>query len=140
MRIAYVADRRSDNGFYRGIGPMTALAQLRGHRVEALSLEDGRPPLAAVRGVDLLHIHRYGEHDAVRLAREAKAHGAAVTWDNDDDMGAVPKGTPGYRRQGGMNWERRLAGMRRIFEISDLVTAPSAVPAERASTGPRTRR
>ena len=41
-------------------------------------------------------------------------------------MGSVPKGTPGYRRQGGMMWERRLAGMRKIFEVADLVTAPSA--------------
>lgn len=131
MRIAYAADRRSGNGFYRGIGPMTALAQLRGHRVTALELEGGRPPLAAVHDVDLLHIHRYGEEGAVRLAREAKAHGAAVVWDNDDDIGSVPKGTPGYRKQGGMMWERRLAGMRKIFEIADLVSAPSAVLAER---------
>ena len=131
MRIAYVADRRSGNGFYRGIGPMTALAQLRGHAVVPLELTDGRPPLAAVRDVDVLHIHRYGEDGAVRLAREAKARGAAVAWDNDDDMGSVPKGTPGYRRQGGMMWERRLAGMRKIFQVADLVTAPSPALVER---------
>jgi glycosyltransferase involved in cell wall biosynthesis len=131
MRIAYVADPRSGNGFYRGIGPMTALAQVRGHRVVPLRLEGGRSPLAAVHDVDVLHIHRYGEDAAVRLAREAKAHGAAVAWDNDDDMGSVPKGTPGYRKQGGMMWEKRLAGMRRIFEIADLVTAPSAALVER---------
>jgi glycosyltransferase involved in cell wall biosynthesis len=38
----------------------------------------------------------------------------------------VPKGTPGYRRQGGIMWERRLAGMRKLFGVADLVTAPSA--------------
>jgi hypothetical protein len=110
---------------------MTALEQVRGHRVVPLRLDGGQPPLAAVRDVDVLHIHRYGEEAAVRLAREAKAHGAAVTWDNDDDMGSVPKNTIGYRRQGGMMWERRLAGMRKIFEIADLVTAPSAALVER---------
>lgn len=131
MRIAYAADPRTGNGFYRGVGPMAALEQVRGHQVTPISLEGGDPQLAAVRGIDVLHIHRYGEPGAVRLAREAKAQGAAVVWDNDDDMGSVPKGTPGYRRQGGMMWERRLAGMRKIFQIADLVTTPSRALAER---------
>lgn len=131
MRIAFVADRRSGNGFYRGTGPMSALQQVRGHQVTRLELSDAPPPLEGVRDVDVLHIHRYGEDGAVRLAREAKAHGAAVAWDNDDDIGSVPKGTPGYRKQGGMMWERRLAGMRKIFAIADLVTAPSAGLVER---------
>ncbi|HMJ01431.1 MAG TPA: glycosyltransferase [Conexibacter sp.] len=131
MRIAYLADHNSGNGFYRGIGPMGALEQVRGHHVSVLSVESRPSPLSAVHDVDLLHIHRYGEDGAVRLAREAKAHGAAIVWDNDDDMGAIPKGTPGYRRVGGMMWERRLAGIRRIFEIADLVTAPSTALVER---------
>jgi glycosyltransferase involved in cell wall biosynthesis len=131
MRIAYLAESRIGNAFYRGIGPMTALEQVRGHEVVRLSENGDHPPLAAVRDVDVLHIHRFGDERAVRLAREAKAHGAAVVWDNDDDIGSVPKGTPGYRKQGGMMWERRLAGMRRIFEIADLVTAPSGGLAER---------
>jgi len=125
MRIAYLADETTGNGFYRGVGPMTALQHVGGHQVRSVSINGGSPALAAVHDVDVLHIHRYGEDGAVRLAREAKAHGAAVVWDNDDDIGSVPKGTAGYRKQGGMQWERRLAGMRKIFEIADLVTAPS---------------
>jgi glycosyltransferase involved in cell wall biosynthesis len=131
MRIAYVADPRTGNGFYRGIGPMTALQQCRGHQVREVPINEGDPSLAAVRDVDVLHIHRYAEEGVIGLARAAKAHGAAIVWDNDDDMGSVPKGTPGYRRQGGMMWERRLAGMRRLFQIADLVTAPSAHLARR---------
>ncbi|HET6449071.1 MAG TPA: glycosyltransferase [Conexibacter sp.] len=110
---------------------MTALEQCRGHDVRVVPINDGAPPLAAVHDVDVLHVHRYAEPGAVGLVREAKAHGAAVVWDNDDDIGSVPKGTPGYRRQGGMMWERRLAGMRKIFELADLVTAPSATLVER---------
>jgi glycosyltransferase involved in cell wall biosynthesis len=105
---------------------MTALRQCRGHQVREVPINAGDPPLAAVRDVDVLHIHRYAEEGVIGLARAAKAHGAAVVWDNDDDMGSVPKGTPGYRRQGGIMWERRLAGMRKLFAIADLVTAPSA--------------
>jgi hypothetical protein len=131
MRIAYVADPTTGNGFYRGIGPMTTLERCRGHQVRAVPINGGDPPLAAVHDVDVLHIHRYGEDGVVRLAREAKAHGAAVVWDNDDDMGSLPKNTPGYRKQGGMMWDRRLAGMRKIFQVADLVTAPSRALGER---------
>ncbi len=131
MRIAYVADPSTGNGFYRGTGPMTALGQFRGHDVHVVPINGGDPPLAAVRGIDVLLVHRYSEPGAVGLARAAKAHGAAVVWDNDDDMGSVPKGTPGHRKQGGMMWERRLAGMRKIFQVADLVTAPSEGLVER---------
>jgi glycosyltransferase involved in cell wall biosynthesis len=110
---------------------MTALRQCRGHDVREVPINLGDPPLAAVHDVDVLHLHRYAEEGAVGLAREAKAHGAAVVWDNDDDMGSVPKGTPAYRKQGGMMWERRLAGMRKIFQLADLVTAPSGSLVER---------
>jgi Glycosyl transferase 4-like domain/Glycosyl transferases group 1 len=131
MRIAYVADRTTGNGFYRGVGPMTALQQCRGHDVREVPINEGDPSLAAVRGIDVLHIHRYAEEGVIGLARAAKARGAAIVWDNDDDMGSVPKSTPGYRRVGGIMWERRLAGMRKIFEIADLVTAPSSALAAR---------
>src|SRR5262249_18582845 len=77
--------------------------------------------------------HRFGDDRAVRLAREAKAHGAAVVWDNDDDMASVPRNTPGYRRQGGMQGERRLAGIKRIFQGADLATARSPVLTARLS-------
>jgi glycosyl transferase family 4 len=130
MRIAFLADPTTGNGFYRGTGPMSALAQ-RGHHVRRLSAEAKDPPVAAVRDIDVLHIHRYMEEWTLRLAEVAKERGAAVVWDNDDDMGSIPKGTPGYRVHGGVRWEQRLAGMRRIFRHADLVTAPSRALAQR---------
>jgi glycosyltransferase involved in cell wall biosynthesis len=131
VRIAYLAEQGTGNGFYRGTGPMTAMEQLRGHRVRRLSLDDAQPPIADVRDVDLLFVHRFSDERAQKLVREAKAHGAAVVWDNDDDIGSIPKGTIAYREFGGIQWERRLAGMRRIFKAVDLVTAPSAGLAQR---------
>jgi len=131
MRIAYLSDRISGNGFYRGTGPMTALEQLRGHDVRQLPLDEDRPPLAGVRDVDVLYVHRFCDERALKLVREAKEHGAAVVWDNDDDMGASPKKSISYRAFGGVNWERRLQAMRRIFRLTDLVTAPSRVLAGR---------
>lgn len=133
MRIAYLANPETGNGFYRATGPMTALQQVRGHHVRRLSMDERTPPLAAVRDVDVLFIHRFVDERAQLLAREAKAAGAALAWDNDDDMGSVPKGTPGYRVHGGARWEKRLAGMKRIFRMTDLVTAPNRTLAERLS-------
>jgi hypothetical protein len=131
VRIAYLAEPITGNGFYRGIGPMTALLQCRGHQVRQLSVDEDRPPVAEVRDLDVLHIHRFADERTHRLVSEAKAHGAAVVWDNDDDITAVPKGTPAYKHFGGMQGERRLAAMRRIFGEADLVTAPSHGLAER---------
>jgi glycosyltransferase involved in cell wall biosynthesis len=131
MRIAYLASPDTGNGFYRATGPMTALEQLHGHRVRRLSTDESTPPLAAVRDVDVLFIHRFADERAQKLVREAKTAGAAVVWDNDDDMGSVPKGTVGYRMHGGVRWEQRLAGMKRIFAVADLVTAPSRTLADR---------
>jgi hypothetical protein len=131
MRIAYFADPDSNNGFYRATGPMTALAQCRGHKIRRLPTSGTAPPLAEVRDVDVLHIHRFVDEATQRLAREAKAHGAAVVWDNDDDIGALPKNTPAYKKHGGVHWQRRLAGMKRIFALADLVTTPSRTLAAR---------
>jgi len=126
MRIAYLVDPTSANGYYRGIGPMEALAA-RGHVVERVPRHDPRPAAAAVHGFDVLHVHRFVDPRVHELARAAKAAGTALVWDNDDDMGSVPKGSPAYRVAGGINWQRRLVAMRRIFRTADLVTSPSAV-------------
>jgi glycosyltransferase involved in cell wall biosynthesis len=126
MRIAFLADPDSVNGWYRAYGPMSMLAA-RGHVVVPLSVDRKKPPVGAIRGVDVLHIHRYADERAERLVREARARGVAVVWDDDDNGGALPKGSTAYRRYGGHGWERRLASMRRVFRSVDLVTTPSDV-------------
>jgi glycosyltransferase involved in cell wall biosynthesis len=132
MRIAYAARVSSANGFYRGIGPMTALARVGGHQVQRLPVETNQPTKEAVlRPVDVLHIHRFCEERTLRLARAAKASGAAVVWDNDDDHGTTPKGVAYHREWTGFAWERRLGEMRRLFRFTDLVTTPSELLAER---------
>jgi glycosyltransferase involved in cell wall biosynthesis len=132
MRIACLADPDQDKGnsFYRAIGPMGALV-MRGHEVRHLPADPRKLSLAAVRDVDVLHVYRRRDERTLRLVAEAKAHGAAVVWDDDDDAGSLPKGTAAYKRFGGMRWERQLAATRRIFARADLVTTPSPFLAER---------
>jgi glycosyltransferase involved in cell wall biosynthesis len=131
VRIAYLARPRNGNGFYRGIGPMVALAQVRGHQVRELPIEDrrGTPP-PDVRDIDVLHVHRFCEDRAVRLARAAKEAGAAVMWDNDDDHGSTPRGVAYEREWTGFAWDRRLVAMKRMFRFTDLVTTTTPRLAE----------
>ena len=129
MRIAFLADPKTSNGWYRGFGPMSMLGK-RGHVVVPLPVDRKQLPPGALRGVDVLHIHRYSDDWVERLAREAQAQGAVVVWDDDDAYGSLVKGTAAYRRFGGFQWEKRLAWIRRIFRHVDLVTTPSAALAE----------
>ena len=126
MRIAYLAEPTSGNGFYRGIGPMTALAE-RGHRTRAVpTMREAPLPPGLLDGVDVLHIHRYNEPRTHRLAREARARGAAVVWDDDDHLAAIPKGAHNHRLWTGYDAQRRQADQRRLLRLTDLATAPSA--------------
>lgn len=124
MRIAFVADPHSPNGWYRGIGPMVALAA-RGHEIRQLVRPGGvfRPQL--LDGADLLHVHRHSDDETVALVRRAKAAGIPFVWDNDDDLGAVPRGNVAYREFGGARGARKLAVVRRLVQAADLVTTPS---------------
>jgi glycosyltransferase involved in cell wall biosynthesis len=131
MRIAYLADPISGGGFYRGIAPMTALAHCHGHEVVRCFTDDARPAAVKLAGADVLMIHRYVDDRVQRLVQDAKAAGLAVVWDNDDDMGAMPRTSPTYKHFGGMAWERRLAQMRKVFRFTDLVTTPSRVLSQR---------
>jgi len=130
MRVAFLARPESGNGFYRGIGPMAALAA-RGHRIRPLPIEDDRPqPVGSLAGIDVLHIHRYSGDHVSRIAREAKAQGAAVTWDQDDFQAATPRGVAYDRVWNGYAGERRLVDLRRLWRFVDLSTTPSAQLAE----------
>jgi glycosyltransferase involved in cell wall biosynthesis len=109
---------------------MSALAA-RGHEVRALAAWGRAPPYADVRAVDVFHVQRYVDGGIEGLIRDAKRHGVAVSWDEDDDFGAVPKDAKVYAKVGGLKWEKRLAAMKRIFRLVDVVTTPSPVLAER---------
>jgi len=129
VRIAYLPDGGTVNTAYRSLGPMRALAA-RGHDVRELELSRIDAWHDMLRWCELLHVHRVCDGGSVELARAARAAGAAVVWDDDDDVTRVPKGTPGYAEAGGAKGRRRLAARTRMFGSVDLVTTPSAHLAE----------
>jgi glycosyltransferase involved in cell wall biosynthesis len=133
MRIAFIAHPNAPGGWYRGIGPMVALNR-RGHEIRQIvrpgpSGETFRPDLVA--GCDVLHVYRRHEPEVLDVARQAKQRGMAIVYDNDDDMTAVPKSDVNYQDYGGLAGERARSQIRRLVQMADLVTTPSAVVAER---------
>jgi glycosyltransferase involved in cell wall biosynthesis len=139
VRIAFLADG-GVNSAYRSVGPMQALAR-RGHEIRELEIDRLDAWHDLLRWCDVLHVHRVCDGGSVELARAAREAGAAVVWDDDDDVTRVPRGTSGYADAGGRKGERRLAARTRMFESVDLVTAPSAHLAEtfRAGGAPEAR-
>jgi glycosyltransferase involved in cell wall biosynthesis len=129
VRIAYLSDEATVNTLYRSIGPMLTLGE-RGHDVRELDPADRSNWHELLRWCELLHVHRVCDGGVVELARAAKAAGAAVVWDDDDDVTRVPRGTSGYRQAGGLKGVRRLKARRLLFEHVDLVTTPSAALAD----------
>jgi hypothetical protein len=122
MRIAFLADPEAPGGWYRGIGPMIALHG-RGHEIRQVDRPgDFRAQL--VRGCDVVHVYRQHDERAMRVIRHAKESGIAVVWDNDDNLGAVPKGNASYKEYGGAAGARVQAAITKIVGMADLVTAP----------------
>jgi glycosyltransferase involved in cell wall biosynthesis len=130
MRIAFLCNPESPNGWYRAIGPMLALAR-RGHEIRQAELLRGELRPERVRGCDVLLVHRRHDEEVLKLVRYAKEAGMAVVWDNDDDETALPKGHPMYRDYGGVAGERVRSAVRKVVQLADVVTTPSPLLAER---------
>ena len=127
VRIAHLASNAYANGLYRGCGPMQTLAETGRHAVRRLDDGDQRCP----PGVDVLHVHRYCEARVQRIAREARAQGAAVVWDDDDDQLSMPKSVASHTQLSGFAGQRRITEQQKLFRSTDLVTTPSAEIAAR---------
>jgi glycosyltransferase involved in cell wall biosynthesis len=134
VRIAFLPDGGTPNAVYRSIGPMTTLAE-RGHDVRPLELERIDSWSELLRWCEVLHVHRVCDGGSVELVRAAKAAGAAVVWDDDDDVTRVPRGAGDYKNVGGLKGEKRRAARTRMFASVDLVTTPSAQLAETFRAG-----
>jgi len=125
MRIAFIANPDLPGGWYRGIGPMVALAG-RGHEIVQLwRSSDSGIRADLLGGCDLLHIHREHSEHVLTVVRSAKQLGMAVVYDNDDDMRAVPRNNVAHRQYGGFAGERVGRQVRRLLQQADLAIAAS---------------
>lgn len=129
MRIAFLPDGTSPNAVYRSIGPMTELAR-RGHETRMLEAGNRATWAEALRWCEVFHVHRVCDGGVIEMARAAKAAGAAVVWDDDDDVTRTDRRVGGRGVPRGLEAKRRLDARARLFQLADLVTTPSAWLAE----------
>jgi hypothetical protein len=107
VKIAFLANDESANGWYRAIYPMQALAA-RGHSVRLLASSRRMARVESVHGCDIVHIHRQHDAPAMAIMQYARRAGIPVIWDNDDDLDSYVA-----IRAGGIDGVRRDAAGRR---------------------------
>ena len=122
MHVVVAAATSIVNAIYRGM----VLADLRrlGHRVE-IDLNGDALIAGRVQRADVVHVHRYSERQTRRAVARLRDRGAAIVWDNDDDMTGSP-----VKRKGGMNAQQDQAEAARMIELADVVTTTSEYLAE----------
>lgn len=134
MKIAMLTHDDSANAYYRAHLPMREL-QRRGRRVEGAWIRGPRevPTVAALREFDVVYVWRLFYEPIWRLARQLRAAGVAVVWDNDDDIVELPKSSPAYVNYGGSRARRTLFDITAMMRAAHVVTAPSEALVERLS-------
>lgn len=124
MRISVIADTESVNAKYRVMLPMEVLAQ-RGHLVEYGSRVRLPSRRASAAPPDVVFIHRSVAPETRALAEWLAADGVGIVWDNDDDIGAIPKGSPLYAKFGGAKLQAVARGVTGMARLAHVVTTPS---------------
>lgn len=131
MHIHLVADPALVNTNYRGYQPLMALERARGHEIDLPRLGEPRQGLQRLQGADAVLIHRYNDPDLLQTVERLRAGGVGVVWDNDDDLTAIPRSNPNFKRFGGAAAKARIrANLTAIVRAVDVVTTPSERLAE----------
>jgi len=117
VRVAVVTSQRVVNSVYRAL-PLLELRRA-GFDVlldaEGAAMSSGR-----LRGVDVVHVFRYHERETRRATRALREAGAAIVWDNDDDLSSPNK----------LRSAQTHAGLVEMLKLAHVVTTTSPVLAE----------
>ena len=117
------------NSYYRAIEPMTAMER-RGHEV-VWPAPDGAPDPRRLAGCDVVHVYRRFRPDTQRALADLVRGGTPITYDNDDDMTAVPKESPNYKQLGGLNGQRAFGLSVKLARLARRFTTTTEPLAER---------
>lgn len=130
MRITLVSDPQLVNSNYRGYQPLQVLSR-QGHEVLLNRVGEPRFDAGSLLRSDVVLIHRYCDPEIQRLAEHARAGGVAVVWDDDDDLTAIPRSNPHYKRYSGAAGRRFAAELTKMVRTANVVTTPSEHLADR---------
>lgn len=126
MRIGAIFDPTSAAAFYRGVYPLEAM-QRRGHEVLWPEDDTGDNDVAHLETCDVVFVFRRHEEAIRRQLASLAARGVGIVWDNDDDLSAVPKNSPTYKKLGGLHGQRRFADTVKAARIAQVVTTTTNV-------------
>lgn len=115
--------------YYRAVDPLQAMER-RGHEV-VWPDRHGRFDLGRLAGCELVHVYRNATDDTRRAVAALARAGTAITYDNDDNMAALPKDAPSYRAAGGLAGQRIHALTVRLARLARTFTTPSEILAVR---------
>lgn len=125
MRLAFIYSAAAPvNAQYRALLPM-AMLKARGHDIVWYGSSDERMPIELVRRSDLIHVYRAADPNLLGHLSALQRDGVAVSWDNDDDIRALPKESPSYPRLGGLNGQRDFRQQMHAIQLADTVTTTS---------------
>ncbi|HXE44226.1 MAG TPA: hypothetical protein VN635_03415 [Conexibacter sp.] len=119
MHVVAMGTDGTGGAAYRAMLPMRALADA-GHRAEYVEWDHrDPPPFEQARQADVVLLWRHFRMPARRLASALREAGAAVMFDNDDDMTRVPKGSPAYSEMRAAREQvaKELGAMLRLTEL-----------------------
>jgi hypothetical protein len=127
MRIGTLYDPTLPNSRYRCIIPLRALGE-RGHEIVW-----PETPVAPRRlmSCDLVHMHRQHGGATESLVASLRRAAVVISYDNDDDLAAIPHDSPSCKRLGGLRGHLDFTATARIAPRAALVTTPSKALADR---------
>ena len=117
MRVAIVTSQRIVNSIYRAL-PLLELR--RGGFVVELDDEGAAMVAGRLRGCDVVHVFRYHERETRRAIRALRDAGAAIVWDNDDDLSSPNR----------LRSQQTHAQLVEMLGLAHVVTTTSPVLAE----------
>src|SRR5688572_6374484 len=120
-----VAWTPGQNAQYRAFQPMRAMIR-RGHEVIWPPTENGEVDPRRLAGCDLVHIFRRSEPDTWQAVSSLMRAGMPMTFDNDDDLTAVPR-----QRRSAIASQRHFAATVRMGRAARVLTTTNDVLAEK---------
>jgi len=124
VRIGLLSDPELVNSNYRAYQPLAAVARRGGHEV-VRNFRDRPLATSELLRCDVVHVHRMADDGARALMRRLQEAGVGIVWDNDDDVAALPRSNPHYRRLGPAGRRAMVAGTTEAVRLADVVTTPS---------------
>jgi glycosyltransferase involved in cell wall biosynthesis len=117
------------NAYYRAIEPMNAMAR-RGYEI-VWPEGPGTANARHLAACDVVHIYRASDETTRRLVAQLMRGGTAITYDNDDDLTAVPKESASYKDLGGHKGQRAFAETVAVARIAKRLTTTNEVLADK---------